>query len=140
MDAIKEAQNNDPEQELLLDLMKALKNLFGGKLFMAKDVVAKLTYNSEILEAIEAISSTPRPNTRQVGWILKNRKGKIIDGLSIIYVKNIKKVKSYRIEDTNDNAEVLFNKPYRYGFPPVPPRVPQPPPPPVPEPVSSPSG
>jgi len=144
MDAIIEAQNNDPEQEILLDLIKALKRLFGGELFMAKDVVDKMTYNSEILEAIEAISSTYRsntkPNTKQVGWILKNRKGKIIDGLSIIYVKNIKKVKSYRIEDTNDNLEVLSNKRNLFGFSPVPPKAPPPPPPPVLKPVPPQSG
>lgn len=84
MELVLDAQNEDPEQQVLLALLDALHGAFGGRYFTAKEVIDHCRgFDSEQLaEALRDVSRGGElPNTVSLGRILNNRKDRIVHGL-----------------------------------------------------------
>lgn len=89
MEAVHEAQGNDPEQEALGDLLRELRGQFGGDPFTTKELMHKIgtKFSSDVLaEAVRDTAGSEVRSTKSLGRILKFRTGRIVDGLVLAEV------------------------------------------------------
>ncbi|MCG8612019.1 MAG: hypothetical protein MI864_15950 [Pseudomonadales bacterium] len=84
--AIDDAQNSDPEQEALADLLNSLRELFGGNPFAAKDLIMSSrdfsAKHSHIESALQEIApNINHTNPKSIGRVLQYRRDRIVGGL-----------------------------------------------------------
>jgi len=88
MDAVDEAQSNDPDQDELYEVLHELKCCFGEQSFSAKDVLHVMNdgFSDEckLQEAISDLVGKAIGSAKSLGRILKFRTGRIVKGLSLV--------------------------------------------------------
>ena len=99
MELVLDAQNDDPEQQVLLALLEALHVAF-GKVFPAKEVVeqCKGFASDQLADALRDVSRNGDvPNSVSLGRILNNRKDRVIDGKVLKCCTNSDKTKIWQV-------------------------------------------
>lgn len=92
---INEAVKQDPEQEILGDLLRAIHKEYGSEWFEASQLAAVSTpeYGNGNVQLYEILSEITggRFNSRSVGKVLAFRRDRIVDGLKLLSFKCSKK-------------------------------------------------
>lgn len=100
MELVLDAQNDDPEQQVLLALLEALHVAFGERYFTAKEVVEKCKgfASDQLADALRDVSRNGDvPNSVSLGRILNNRKDRVIDGKVLKCCTNSDKTKIWQV-------------------------------------------
>lgn len=110
MEQIQANQASDPEQEILGNLLLALRLNFDNNIFSAADVLKKAKYNMSVVEddlispemqlseAIDAFkTSRTELNSKSLGRIFSYRKDRIIDGLFLEKAGDLKGTSQWRV-------------------------------------------
>jgi hypothetical protein len=106
MDQIQANQVNDPEQDALGTLLHALQLNFGDSLFTAADILNNSKFifveadaASQLSNALDAYKvGRIDLNAKSLGRILSYRKDRIVDGLSLEKVKDVKGTSQWRVK------------------------------------------
>lgn len=88
----------DPENELLSELLGEIVKVRGEEWFEAKDLYADIEFSNTLSDAFFEILPTKQANSRSIGRALSNRRGRIANGRRIIMKQNGKKPAEFRIE------------------------------------------
>ena len=105
MEAVDEAQGNDPEQEALSELLRELRLQFAGQPFTAKELMHKINASygpsDGLGEAVRDLAGGEVRSTKSLGRILKFRAGRIVDGLVLTDAAKDRhsKVKQWAVKD-----------------------------------------
>ena len=88
MKAVDDAQQSDPEQEALYELLSAIHQKHGSDKFAAKELIDSVGGFSDeferITQALEDIAPGKKiGNAKSVGRILLNRRGRLVKGLKL---------------------------------------------------------
>jgi hypothetical protein len=101
--AIFEGMSEDPERQLLGELLIGWKNHFGSKPTMVRDVVARsksdLTGSDELLETlIEITGDRETVNHRKLGRWITRKAGVVVHGLRFVKAPKTRNVENWRVE------------------------------------------
>jgi len=96
MEAVDMTQSNDPEREALGELLRALLGRFGGRPFKAADVMQAMREESGpygppdggLSDVVCDVVGREVRSARALGRVFLNRKGRIVDGLSLVGVED----------------------------------------------------
>ncbi|MFM0089021.1 hypothetical protein PQR46_19100 [Paraburkholderia sediminicola] len=104
MDLLMQNQSEDPGRDGLRDLLCALQASFGTRPFTAKEILSACnrassldTSDTNLNEAVLAVSPNPRLTTSGIGRLLKYRRGRICDGLSLKIGSDNKNGRTWRV-------------------------------------------
>ncbi|MBB5408871.1 hypothetical protein HDG34_002808 [Paraburkholderia sp. HC6.4b] len=104
MDLLKQNQSEDPERDGLRDLLCALQASFGSRTFTAKEIFSACgrassfdTTDTRLDEAVLAVSPNPKLTTSGIGRLLKYRRDRICDGLSLKVASDNKNGRTWRV-------------------------------------------
>ena len=104
MDAVDVGTGLDPEAETFLEFLQAWCDLFGDQALSAKEVLAWGTFErgekrKAFEEALVGLTGQADCSARTLGRYLSNRRGRIVDGLSIQPVGGgAKKTKKWKVQ------------------------------------------
>ncbi|KZZ10599.1 hypothetical protein A3749_10810 [Oleiphilus sp. HI0078] len=106
MDVIDQAQQSDPEQDALHELLEAIRDRFGGAFFTAKDLVDNSYHFDEKGERITDALKEVAPNanvtsSRGVGKILRYRRERVVKGLCL-ESRQLKDHYQFRVQKVGD--------------------------------------
>jgi hypothetical protein len=98
-------QSEDPNRDGLLDLLLALQASFGARAFTASEVFSACNRASASLEstdtklneAVLAVSPNPKLSTSGIGRLLRYRRARICDGLSLQIGSDNKNGRTWRV-------------------------------------------
>lgn len=98
---IDDAVMQDPEQEILGDLLRAIHKEYGSEWFEASQLSAVSTPehgngNIQLYEILSDITGG-RFNSRSIGRVLRFRRDRIVDGLKLSYFKQGKHATKFRV-------------------------------------------
>lgn len=91
----------DPEQGILFELLAALQEQFGSDFFTAKDVMNAVNnaFDCDLRETLQdVVGSKSALTSRTIGFVLGNRRGRIVNGLSIVCSQSGKNTAKYKIK------------------------------------------
>ncbi|CAM2181987.1 conserved hypothetical protein [Paraburkholderia sacchari] len=105
MHLLKQNQSEDPDRDGLRDLLLALRASFGTRVFTASEVFSACNRASASLEstdaklneAVLAVSPNPKLSTSGVGRLLRYRRDRICDGLSLQVGSDNKNGRTWRV-------------------------------------------
>lgn len=100
MELIDEAQQSDPEQDVLCSLLNELRDSFGGDAFNARQVKDSLVFNDDLRETFSEITKREKPTTQGIARVLSYRKGRMVKGLRLTEAPKdtVKNVQQWRID------------------------------------------
>lgn len=100
---IDDAVMQDPEQEILGDLLRAIRKEYGSEWFEASQLSAVSTpeHGSGNIQLYEILSDFTggRFNSRSIGKVLMFRRDRIVDGLKLSYFKQGKHATKFRVTE-----------------------------------------
>jgi hypothetical protein len=105
MHLLKQNQSEDPDRDGLRDLLLALRASFGTRVFTASEVFSACNRASASLEsrdaklneAVLAVSPNPKLSTSGIGRLLRYRRDRICDGLSLQVCSDNKNGRTWRV-------------------------------------------
>jgi hypothetical protein len=102
MEAVINAQANDPEKDTLNDLLIALNEIFKGIIFTAKDVMENCNANDYTQYSLNEIladigNGKAQFSTRSIGKILSARQDKIVNSLCLRPETKLNNTKRWKI-------------------------------------------
>lgn len=96
--SIDESVIQDPENELLSELLGEIVKVRGEEWFEAKDLYADIEFSNTLSDAFFEILPTKQASSKSIGRALSYRRGRIANGRRIIMKQNGKKPAEFRIE------------------------------------------